>query len=79
VVVFFNNNPGIIETMEGLARRLGTTVEALRRDLADHISLGLLHERRVGDKTVLIYDRSRRGELEKLVEDTLNSRMGAKR
>lgn len=71
VVVFFHNNPGVIETMEGLARRLGTSVEALRRDLADHIRLGLLRERDVGGKRVLVYDRSRRQNIERFIQDAL--------
>ena len=63
IVVFFNENPGVVETLEGLARRLGTNVEALRTNIADHIELGLLKERQVGGKTVLMFDRNRRQEI----------------
>src|ERR1051326_3480916 len=56
VVVFYNNNPGVIETIEGLARRLGMGPEALRLAVADHIRLGLLQERKMGDKTVLVFN-----------------------
>lgn len=67
IVVFFHQNPGLIETLEGLARRLGTTVEALAEDVRDHITLGLLTERVLGEKRVLMYDSSRRGDIEEMI------------
>ncbi|MES2155066.1 MAG: hypothetical protein V4510_08020 [bacterium] len=76
VVIFYNNNPGVIETAEGLARRLGTNVEALRDAVADHVRLGLLQARTMGDKTVLLFNRERRGEIQELVMAKLRRRMG---
>lgn len=71
IVVFFHRNPGVVETVEGLARRLGIHPDALRDDLKDHIDLGVLRERKVGDKTVILYDKSRRGSIEKLIQEYL--------
>jgi hypothetical protein len=56
IIVFFHNNPGVIETVEGLSRRLGIQPAALREALSDPVHLGLLEERRMGDKVVLIYN-----------------------
>lgn len=77
VVIFYNNNPGVIETVEGLARRLGMSPVALRDAVADHVRLGLLSERKMGDKTVLIFNRDRRGQIQELIMDTLRRRLEA--
>lgn len=77
VVVFYNNNPGVLETPEGLARRLGTKLDAIRAALDDHIRLGLLKERKLGDKTVLVFDRDRRAAVQRMIVDSLKGRMGA--
>lgn len=73
-MVFYNENPGVIETPDGLARRLGLHAEALRVAIEDHIRLGLLHERRVGDKTVLIFNRDRRAALQDAIVQALRKR-----
>jgi hypothetical protein len=67
VLVFFHRNPGIIETLEGLALRLGIAPEALRREIADHVRLGIVHLRDAGGRKVLVYDRHRNDEVERLI------------
>lgn len=74
VVVFFHNNPGVVETMEGLARRLGTNVEVLRKEIADHIRMGILTERPAGDKMVLVYNRENEDDVRAFIARTLSVR-----
>lgn len=74
VVVFFHNNPGIIETVEGLAKRLGTSVDELRREIAGHLSLGILQERKMDGLTLLVYDRRKEGDVQRFVEEELRRR-----
>lgn len=76
ITVFYRNNPGVVETLDGLAVRLGTTVERLRDAIADHVSIGLLKERRMGGKTVLVYDRDMRQDMETFIADEIRRRMG---
>lgn len=75
IIVFYNLNPGVIETMEGLARRLGLNPEALRVAVDDHVRLGLLTERVVGGKTVLVFNRDRRQALQELLTKAIQNRM----
>lgn len=75
VIVFYQNNPGVIETIDGLARRLGTNVDKLRHDIAAHIQLGFLHEKKVGDKVVLVYDRQQHKAIEDFIAEELRKRM----
>ncbi len=77
VIVFYNNNPGVIETAEGLARRLGLSPEPLREALADHVRLGMLVERRLGDKTVFLFNRDRRLVIQEMIMKNLQARMEA--
>lgn len=74
LAAFYHRNPGVVETVEGLALRLGLEPEELRRDLADHVRLGLLRERRLGDKTLLVFDPRRRDEVGQLIERALAGR-----
>ena len=68
-LVFFHDNPGVIETVEGLAKRLGVNVDALRKEIAGHIALGLLQERKANGFKVLIFDRKREGDVQKAIEE----------
>lgn len=75
ITVFYRNNPGVVETLDGLATRLGTTPEHLREAIADHVSIGLLKERQVGDKTVLVYDRAMRTDMERFITEEIERRL----
>lgn len=77
VVIFFNNNPGVVETVEGLAKRLAINAALLRDAVADHVRLGLLEERKLGDKTVIVFNRNRRNEIQDVVLDALKRRKEA--
>jgi hypothetical protein len=68
VLVFYHDNPGVMETVEGLALRLGTNVEALRKDIAGHVSLGLIQEKKAGPLSILVFDRKREGEVQAAIE-----------
>lgn len=71
VLVFFHNNPGVVETLEGLAKRMGVSMEALEKEISDHVSLGLLKERQVDHKKVLVYNKEKENEIERFIIDAL--------
>lgn len=75
VIVFYQNNPGVIETVEGLARRLGTNEEQLRKDIAAHIQLGFIKERKVGEQIVLVYDRDQHKRIEEFIAEEMRKRI----
>jgi hypothetical protein len=74
LVVFYHNNPGVIETVEGLARRLGIQPTALRQALLDPVHMGLLQERKLGDKVVLVYNAAST-PLQEMGEDAVRKKM----
>ncbi len=75
ITVFFQQNPGVIETIEGLARRLGTTADAIREAVSDHIELGILREKEIGDKVVLVYDKGGRESIEDFISKAIKRRL----
>src|ERR1041385_271308 len=77
IVSFFHRNPGIIEPVEGLANRMGLDVEQVRKTVADHVRLGLLRRRKLGDKEVILYDRVAEQKIQELVAQRMRSRTGA--
>ncbi|MDD5502702.1 MAG: hypothetical protein PHH26_04465 [Candidatus Thermoplasmatota archaeon] len=79
VLVFFHNNPGVVETLEGLAKRMGVSVEALEKEISDHVTLGLLKERQVDHKKVLIYNKEKESEIERFIIDALGKNSTVKR
>lgn len=68
VAVFFRSNPGIIDTLDNLATRLGIPRDVLKRELEDHVRLGVVRERKIRGETVYMLDRGRLGEIEGYVE-----------
>ncbi len=75
VLVFFNRNPGVVETLEGLARRIGATEQSLQPELQAHVELGLIKKRELGGKTIYRYNRQRRLEMERRVVEELRQRL----
>lgn len=76
VTVFFRNNPGVVDTVGGLARRLGMSRNDLERTIADHIELGLLRKRKMGRHEIIEFDARRREQLEDVITAELQARMG---
>lgn len=68
LLAFYRKNPGVIETLDGLAQRLAYPAVKLERELADHVEVGVIRERVVGAKRLYLFDRSRCAELERLIE-----------
>lgn len=64
---FFRQNPGVIDTLGGLSRRLAIPSDVLRAELADHVRLGVIRERGAGDQTVYMLDQARRREIEETI------------
>ncbi|MFA5860525.1 MAG: hypothetical protein WDA16_02405 [Candidatus Thermoplasmatota archaeon] len=75
LLVFFRQNPGVIETLEGLAQRLAIPVEQLTQEVRAHVEIGLLHSRDMaGGKTVYFFDRERWQELSDLLTAAIEKR-----
>jgi len=59
LLVLFHRNPGLIDTVDGIARRIGRTSITVNADVGELLQLGLLKQKRVGTSEVVYLDRAR--------------------
>ncbi len=67
LVYIFRKNPGLIDSADGVARRIGRNQEAIRQDVEELVKLGVLRTRRLGDSTatvVISLDRQKDREIQ---------------
>jgi hypothetical protein len=59
----FHRNPGLIDTVDGVARRVGRTTIAVISDVRELLQLGVLRQKRIGNSEVVFLDRAKDREL----------------
>ncbi len=64
LLVLFHKNPGLIDSIDGVARRIGRIAQSIQGDVNDLVALGVLRTKRIGSKEVIFLDRSRDKETE---------------
>jgi len=62
--VLFRQNPGIIDTNEGVARRLGVDPDAIDKEIQELIDVGFLRKREFGKYEVISLDEKRDREIQ---------------
>jgi len=67
LLVFFYNNPGAMDTVEGIARRVGRGSKVVEKNIVDLVELGFLNRRQVGGREILALNYSRYKDLEKMI------------
>ncbi|HWY28971.1 MAG TPA: hypothetical protein VNW25_06910 [Candidatus Sulfotelmatobacter sp.] len=59
LLVLFHRNPGLIDTVDGIARRIGRTSITVNADVGELLQLGLLKQKRIGASEVVYLDRAK--------------------
>ena len=78
ILALFHRNPGIIDTLEGVALRIGKRAESIEEDIKDFVDLGILRARRIGNSKVFSLNRERDRETQQLLaEHVKNSSAGS--
>lgn len=67
LLVFFYNNPGAMDTVEGIARRVGRGSKIVERNIVDLLELGFLNKRQVGSREIFALNYGRYKDLEKMI------------
>ena len=67
LLVMFHKNPGIMDTLDGVARRIGRTASVVETDVEDLVKLGLLRKKRIGKLEVVLLNR----EVDKKIQDSI--------
>ncbi len=67
LLVLFRRNPGLVDEIDGIARRIGRKKEHVESDLKDLVEAGVLKERRVGSIPVFSLDGKKDAEVQRAV------------
>jgi len=73
ILVLFHRNPGLIDTVDGVARRVGRTTIAVISDVRELLQLGMLRQKRIGSSEVVYLDRAKDRELLESVANHLKT------
>jgi hypothetical protein len=73
LLVLFHKNPGLIDTYDGVARRIGRIAKSIEADVRDLVTLGILKVRQIGSREVLLFDRSKDRETQETIVNQLET------
>jgi hypothetical protein len=58
LLVLFHKNPGLIDSLDGVARRIGRVGAAIKADVQDMVNVRVLGTRQIGGRDVIFLDRT---------------------
>ncbi|TMH96298.1 hypothetical protein E6H37_03385 [Candidatus Bathyarchaeota archaeon] len=73
LLVLFHKNPGLIDTADGVARRIGRATVTVISDLRELLQLGILKQKRIGNSDVVFLDRAKDRDLLESVANHLKT------
>ena len=63
LLALFHRNPGLVDSLDGVARRIGRTGGVVEADVKSLVDLGVLKVKVIGSSEVFFLNRSRDREL----------------
>jgi len=73
LLVLFHRNSGLVDTIDGVARRIGRTGFSIENDVRDLVKLGVLKTKKIGSSEVILLDRARDREVLEAVANHIKS------
>ncbi len=73
LLVLFHKNPGLIDSSDGIARRIGRTSKEIEPEVADLLDLGILKRKPIGKSEVILLDHSRDREVQATIANYITS------
>lgn len=73
LLTLFHRNPGLMDDVNGIARRIGRSNSGIQKDLDDLIDMGVLGTIQVGSTRVVFLDRAKDKEMLETVSTHLGS------
>lgn len=74
ILALFHKNPGLVDSIDGVSRRIGRTAPETMADFKDLISVGVLLSKTIGGSEVIYFDRKRDTEIQKAISNLLRMR-----
>src|ERR1700746_3162966 len=57
LLVLFHKNPGLIDSLDGVARRIGRGGTSIQADVQDMVKAHILGTRKIGSREIIFLDR----------------------
>jgi hypothetical protein len=67
IVALFHRNPGIIDTAEGIGRRIGLVPGMVLSDLEKLCGIGMITKKKFGSQEVFFLNRAKDEEIQKSI------------
>jgi hypothetical protein len=67
LLMLFHKNPGLVDTVEGVARRIGKRQDQIEVDVKDFIDIGLLKKVEAGKLSLVSFNKQRDAEIQESV------------
>ncbi len=58
LLVLFHKNPGLIDSLDGVARRIGRIGTSIQADVQDMVNVRILGKKQIGGREMIFLDRS---------------------
>jgi len=78
-VVLFRHNPGLIDTVEGIGRRLGVSSQAVGEKIDTLRRAGILRRERIGRQEIISYDSAADAKIQEQIGERLSGLRKRKR
>jgi hypothetical protein len=80
LLALFHRNPGLIDNLDGVARRIGRTGALIEQDVRALVELGVLIQKKIGNSEVIRLDRQKDREiLDSVASQIRNIDMGGEK
>jgi hypothetical protein len=69
VLTLFHKNPGLVDTLDGVSRRVVKSKEHIEKDMNDFVELGILRGMKVGKLYLFSLDAKKDEEIQVIIAD----------
>jgi hypothetical protein len=69
ILTLFHKNPGLVDTLDGVSRRIGKSKEQIEEDIKDFVELGILKGTKVGKLYLISLDARKDEEIQVMIAD----------
>ena len=67
LLMFFHRNPNVIDTVEGIALRVGSSKARMQKDLDELVTLGVLGKRQLGKREIIFLNAKRDKQIQEAI------------
>ncbi len=78
LLVLFHRNPGLIDTVEGIARRMGKKGKGIETEVSELAKALILQKKKVGNSEVYFLNREKDREVQRDIADYITNLGGKK-